>query len=204
MTARHERRDRASSRPPGRADTAPAPGTRPGAIRKNASRPSAAGHGPDGAGWTPPPSRRARPSRAKSRAQRRVGYLAAVAVNVVILLLAHRLLGWGWPPFLTARFADLLPFVDASLAATIAVNLLWTARDPSWLRHVGQFGLDALTAVVVVRTWQIFPLDLAGYWSGWGTIARLLLVVGISGALIDALWRLGSLGRLGAVRLHSP
>ena len=48
-------------------------------------------------------------SRPTSRLTRRVGYMAAAVVNTVMLWVANHLLGWGWPPFLTRSFEDLLP-----------------------------------------------------------------------------------------------
>jgi hypothetical protein len=118
-------------------------------------------------------------------AARRVGYLAAVLVNGAMLWIVNHLLGWGWPPFLTSAFDELLPVIDLSLAATMVVNLLWTWRDPRWFRHLGQIGLDAISVAVVVRTWQVFPFDFSTYWSGWPTLGRILLAVAFFGLIID-------------------
>lgn len=137
------------------------------------------------------------PERARPRpiAERRAGYIAAVAVNAIILWVANSLLGWGWPPFLTADFDRLLPWIDASLAATIAVNLLWAWRDPAWFRHLGQISLNLLNIIVVVRTWQIFPLDFSHYWTGWEVLARMAIAVGFFGLIIDTITRTVALGR---------
>ena len=54
---------------------------------------------------------------------RRFGYLVAAAMNGVMLWVAHRLLDWGWPGFLTDGFALVLGLVTASLIAGIVVNL---------------------------------------------------------------------------------
>ena len=113
----------------------------------------------------------------------------AIAVNGVILWIANSLLGWGWPPFLTPAFDDLLPWIDASLAATMAVNLLWDFRDPSWFRHLGQIGLDIISIVVTVRTLQIFPLDFTDYWAGWEILVRIAIAVAFVGLVIDIITR---------------
>lgn len=134
-------------------------------------------------------------SRPKPVAQRRVGYVAAATVNGIILWVANSLLGWGWPPFLTGEFDQLLPWIDASLAVTIAVNLLWVFHDPAWLRHLGQIGLDLLSIVVTVRTWQIFPFDFKGYWSGWEILARIAIAVGFCGLIVDTITRSVALAR---------
>jgi hypothetical protein len=118
-------------------------------------------------------------------ATRRVGYVVAVFVNGVLLWVVNQLLGWGWPPFLTKAFDELLPVIDLSLAATIVVNLLWAWRDPTWFRHLGQIGRDAISVAVVVRTWQVFPFDFSGSWSGWPILGRIVLAVAFFGLIID-------------------
>jgi hypothetical protein len=117
-------------------------------------------------------------------------------VNGAMLWVANHLLGWGWPPFLAATFEDLLPWVNVSLAATIAVNVLWTWRDPASLKHLAQLVLNAISLVVIVRSWQIFPLDLTGYWSGWEILARVALGIALFGVVVDTVTHL--------VRLTTP
>jgi hypothetical protein len=59
--------------------------------------------------------------------------------RVTLLGIAHQLPGWGWPPFLTDRFGELLPAITVSLALTSAVNVLGrggirpgSGISPSW------------------------------------------------------------------------
>jgi hypothetical protein len=80
----------------------------------------------------------ARLSSPKSRTTRVVGYVVAALVIGAMLWVVNHLVGWGWPPFLTSAFEDLLPWVNVSLAATVAVNLLWTWRDPAWFKHLAR------------------------------------------------------------------
>lgn len=51
--------------------------------------------------------------------------------------------------------------------------------------------------MVVVRTWQIFPFDLSGYWSGWETVARVVLGLAFLGLVVDTITRLAALARAG-------
>jgi hypothetical protein len=113
-------------------------------------------------------------------AGRRFGYLVSAAINGVALWIVGHLLAWGWPPFLTPAFDDLLPYLQVSLVATIVVDLLWAWRDPAWWRHTAQIGLNLIGLVVVVRSWQIFPFDLS---DGWETLARVLLGVAFVGLI---------------------
>ena len=69
--------------------------------------------------------RRARPSPASHRA----GNIVPVAINAVMLWGAHRVLGWGWFPWLTQAWEQVLPLLTASLVAAIVVNVgMWTER----------------------------------------------------------------------------
>ena len=117
---------------------------------------------------------------------RRVGYLVAASLNATLLWIAHHLLDWSWPAFLTGAFEDLLPFVTVSLVATVVVNLIWIAWDPTWFRHLAQLGLNLIAVVVTVRTWQIFPFDFSAYPSWWETVARVLILLGIVGSAIGS------------------
>lgn len=138
--------------------------------------------------------------RPKLHPARRPGYIAAVAVNAVMLWVANSLLDWGWPAFLTTDFDDLLPWVDASMAAAIAVNLLWTLADPPWFRHLGQIGLNLISLGVGIRSWQIFPFDFSDYWGGWETVARLVIAVAVVGLTIDTVTRIVALNPATRVR----
>lgn len=115
-----------------------------------------------------------RPQQPGERVGTKVGYLVAVAVNLVVLWVVGNLLDWGWPSFLTPAFDDLLPIVEVSLVASAAVNLVWVVWDPEWFHHLAQLGLNAIGMVVTVRTWQVFPFDLS---SGWETTFRVGLVL---------------------------
>ena len=122
--------------------------------------------------------------RQPSTASRRAGYIIAALINVVGLWIVHHLLEWDWPSFLTEDFRHLLPYITASFAATIIVNLLWAVRDPAWFRHVAQIGLNLVAIRAAVRTWEIFPFDFTGYASAWETVARVLIVLGLFGLMV--------------------
>lgn len=118
---------------------------------------------------------------------RRTGYVAAAIVNLLLLWVANHLLEWEWPPFLTPEYDDLLPWIQVSLGATVAANVLWAVRDPAWSRHLGQVALDVVTVVVSIRTWQVFPFDFTTYSDLWEMGARALIIVGGVGAAIGVI-----------------
>jgi hypothetical protein len=119
----------------------------------------------------------------------------SAAINGFVLWIVGHLLAWGWPPFLTPAFDDLLPYLQVSLVATIVVDLLWAWRDPAWWRHTAQIGLNLIGLVVVVRSWQIFPLDLSDHWWGWETFARVLLGVAFVGLIAATVAEIVELAR---------
>ena len=122
--------------------------------------------------------------RQPSTAGRRTGYMIAALINVVGLWIVHHFLEWEWPSFLTDDFSDLLPYITASFAATIVVNLLWALRDPAWFRHVAQIGLNLVAIRAAVRTWEIFPFDFTGYAPAWETAARVVIIVSLFGLVV--------------------
>lgn len=124
---------------------------------------------------------------------RRTGYVAAAIVNLIVLWVANHLLEWEWPPFLTREYDDLLPWIQVSLGATVAANLLWAARDPAWSRHLGDAVLGAITVIVAVRTWQLFPFDFSTYSAAWEIGTRTLIVLGGAAAAIQVVAELGKL-----------
>lgn len=116
----------------------------------------------------------------------RVGYLVAVAVNLVMWYLINIQPGWEAVPFLTQDTTLVLPFVNASIIAGIVVNLIYVVRDPAWLRGLGDILTTALGLVAMVRIWQVFPVDFADG-SLWRLLARWVVAVGILGSAIGIL-----------------
>ena len=125
---------------------------------------------------------------------RKAGYVVAAAIDLVLLWVVNQLLGWGWPPFLTEQFEDLLPWLDVSFVAGAAVNLLWVVWEPAWLKHLGQAALNLIGVAVAVRTWHVFPFDVS---SGWETTFRVVLVVAAVGASLATIVELAKLAWTG-------
>lgn len=137
-------------------------------------------------GASPPPVRR------PGVGARRLGYLVAAAVNALLLYLVNARPGWEAVPFLTDDTRLVLGAVDASLLAGLLANLLYVVADPCRLRAGGDAVTTALALYAMVRVWQVFPFDVA---SGWDTVLRVLLVVGMAGSgigIVAALVRLGA------------
>ena len=123
-----------------------------------------------------------RPGRTKpgpSPATRRFGYMVAILVNVALLIAANNLLAWDIFPFLTNDFERVLPILNVSLGAAIAVNLIYLGFDAAWFKSLTQIGLLAISLVVTVRLYQVFPFDFSAYDFGWKSVAEWALILAI-------------------------
>lgn len=111
---------------------------------------------------------------------KRFGYLVAAAMNGVMLWVAHRLLDWGWPGFLTNDFERVIGLVTASFIASIAVNLALAVHPSGRLRPFADLVTAAFALAVGLRMWEVFPFDFTGYATDWTGLVRVALGVGIA------------------------
>jgi hypothetical protein len=94
-----------------------------------------------------------------------------------MLIIANNILEWGWLPFLTEDFGQVLWLIDLSLLATIAVNAIYLAYDPWRFKSVCQIGLGGISIAAAVRTYQVFPFDFSSSRFNWEPVARFVLVL---------------------------
>jgi hypothetical protein len=103
------------------------------------------------------------------------------AVNAVLLYLINREPGWDAVPFLTSDTTQVLGLVNASIATSLVVNLVYVLWDPVWLKALGDLATTSIGVLAMVRIWQVWPLDLSG---SWDVLARVLVGIGIIGGVI--------------------
>lgn len=132
-----------------------------------------------------------------SRGARRFGYAVAMAVNLVILYLIHAWPGWEVVPVLTDRTTEVLPYVDASIVATILANAAYSVRDDRGAKAAAELVTDLVSLVALVRLWQVFPFAFDDVWAGWQPLTYVLLGVATLGTAIGALVQAVTLVRLG-------
>jgi hypothetical protein len=147
---------------------------------------------------TPPVPRTPKRTRRPPRAARRAGYLVGMAANLVLLWLVTVRPGWRIVPILTEAFVDVLGLVIISLLVGAAVNLLYLAADPPWLKHLGEAVTAAIGCVILARMWTIFPIDLGERWGGWEPTLRVLIGLFCLGAGIAVVANLAQLARTAA------
>ena len=121
----------------------------------------------------------------QSVAARRVGYAISIAVNAVLIFLIYVEPGWRVLPFLTEDAVPSVALVVVSMIVTIAVNLVWIAYDPLWLRSLGDLVTTLVGIVVTARFLSVFPFSFSDD-APWELVARVLLIVALVGASIGA------------------
>jgi hypothetical protein len=121
--------------------------------------------------------------RGRARASnRRGGYAASIVVNILMLVLINAWPGWQAVPFLTASTVLVVGAVNASIVARAVADLVNLIFDLPRLRALGDIVSICFGLVALARIWQVFPLDVIG--TGWETVARVVLVLGIFGSII--------------------
>jgi len=132
------------------------------------------------------------PARRPSAGARRAGYCVAIAFSAAFLFVLNARPGWQQMPFLTSDISQVLWLVNLSLAAGIAVNAVYVAYDPPWLKSLGDLATTGIGLATVIRVWQVFPFDVS---SGWSIAVRVLLMVAIIGSCIALVVQVISLAR---------
>ncbi|MEX2134543.1 MAG: hypothetical protein WEB67_10415 [Acidimicrobiia bacterium] len=121
------------------------------------------------------------------RRGRQAGYAIAVLVNLVMLVIAHNILDWGWLPFLTGDFAQVVPWISLGLIASIVANVVYQFNDTLMVKSTGQIGANLISVFVTYQIWQVFPFDFSAYEFNWVVLVRFLLVLAMIGAGIGVL-----------------
>jgi hypothetical protein len=121
------------------------------------------------------------------RTARRVGYVIAIVINVAMLVIVQNLLEWGWLPFLTDEFADVVPWISFSLIASIVANIIYQIDDGQTVKSVGQIVVNLISVWVTYTVLIVFPFDFSAYQFDWELVTRVVLILAIVGAGIGAL-----------------
>jgi hypothetical protein len=125
---------------------------------------------------------------AKARPDKRIDYIVAIIVNVIILIVVNQILNWGTFPFLTQDFKDVLPIQNILLAVSIIFNAAFLFYDPDWFTALLRMVINAIGIAVIARYLIVFPFDFSAY-SGfnWTVLARVILIIGIVGCCLGVL-----------------
>ena len=121
------------------------------------------------------------------KAARRAGYVISIAINVAMLVIVQNILEWGWLPFLTNEFAEVVPWISLSLIGSIVANIIYQIDDSQAVKSAGQIGVNLISVWVTYVVLSVFPFDFFGYQFDWEIVARVVLIFAIVGAGIGAL-----------------
>jgi hypothetical protein len=114
---------------------------------------------------------------------RRYGYVAAGAVNLILLVIVSSPLIWEIP-YLTRAFVAPLAIIQLSLAATAAAELSFVLYDAPWFRHAARLGLSVIAFAATYTLLNVFPFEFPNVL--WSDAMRLALVVALVGIVIGA------------------
>ena len=118
------------------------------------------------------------------RGAKRLGYFGASAANGVMLWVAHQLLDWEWPGFLTAEYEDVLPIITVSFVAGIVANAVYAWKDAWPVKPAVELATTVIGFAVTLRLWQVFPFEFTG--DDWSWLVRLALVLAFIGTTLGA------------------
>ena len=120
------------------------------------------------------------------KATTRFGYGVAIFVNLAMLVIVQNILAWGWLPFLTQDFAEVVPWITLSLVFSIAANLVYLANDTPRVKSAGQILTNLISIYVTYRLLVVFPFDFSSYAFNWAVVVRVVLILAMVGAAIAA------------------
>lgn len=134
------------------------------------------------------------------RAGTRFGYSIALAINAAGLIIVQNILDWGWLPFLTDEFADVVPWISFSLVVSIVLNVIYLFNDTVPVKSTGQILSNLISIFVTYRVLTVFPFDFSESSFDWALVTRILLILAMVGAGIGALTEVIKLAGGGAER----
>jgi hypothetical protein len=137
------------------------------------------------------------------RAGVRFGYMVAVAINLAMLIVVQNILEWGWLPFLTEEFAQVVPWISMSLILSIVANLVYQFDDSRQVKSTGQVLVNLVSVIVTYRIFTVFPFDFSAYEFNWATTVRTVLVLAMIGAGIAMFTEALNLGTTGSTSRRS-
>jgi hypothetical protein len=112
---------------------------------------------------------------------RRFGYVVTILINVVVLYVANNIVAWGWFPWLTADFDEVLPYISIAILASIVVNAIYILYDDAWFKSICETISLVLSLIANVQLLRVFPFDFSAYQWNWDAIVRVVLILATIG-----------------------
>jgi hypothetical protein len=116
------------------------------------------------------------------RTGRRIGYFAAILVNLAIYGFINVWPGWDSFDVVTVEAADVVPIVNVSIAVTILANLVYVVYDGYRTKALGETITSVVTLLASLVVLSVFPFDFSGYALPWAFVARIVLLAAVVGS----------------------
>jgi hypothetical protein len=128
--------------------------------------------------------------RRPSPAARRFGYVVAITVNVLLIFAINEWPGWQEVSFLTDETSRVIPLVNAALVIGAVANAIYLVADPRWLRALGEAINAAVSFVVILVVFTVWPFDFSAWSFDWTMLVQIMGVVGLIGSLVGVVTNL--------------
>lgn len=122
--------------------------------------------------------------RGPTAAGRRFGYVLAILINGAFLYVINVWPSWHALPFLTPATDEVLPWINASIVASMVVNLCYLIFDRRWLKAIGDAAATSVALAATLQLWSVFPFDFGDTTVPWTLFTRLFLILIMVGAAI--------------------
>jgi len=125
------------------------------------------------------PKIRKSPGKSHPSGARKIGYIVAIAVMILLIYVLRNVRSWGLT-FLTEDFGKCLFFIELSIYISIAAQAIFIFYDNRWFKHLAQGINNIAGAVALIIIYVIFPFDIEDVtWIKWIKIG-ILIVFGIT------------------------
>lgn len=122
---------------------------------------------------------------------RQFGYALSIGINIVLIWVAHNMVDWGWPSFITEDWTRVRGLVEASLLVSIIANLAYIASDPKWVRGLGEATTNLVSVIATIRLLTVYPFDFSAYDGPWDVLTKFILVMVIVGTVVGFVANIG-------------
>jgi len=115
------------------------------------------------------------PGKSKISGGRKIGYIVAIVVMIVLIYILRHLREWGLT-FLTEDFSKCLFYIELSIYISIIAQALFILYDNRWFKHLIQAITNIASGVALIMVYVIFPFAIEdGTWIKWIKIGILVL-----------------------------
>lgn len=124
---------------------------------------------------------------------RRISYSITILVNAVLLGLVNGWPGWQVVPFVTEDAAPVIVPLTVAFSAVIVVYAVNLILDQRWFRAFGDGVNAALSLLVLILLWDIFPFTFSDTSIDWALVARVILGFAMAACVVSIIVNVGVL-----------